>query len=177
MEFLLILLGVIVIGAGAAYGKHRRSKEAGRIQTQLRLSTSLFNQAVQYAISGEHGRAIETYERSLELNPEQSVVSEPNLAIAYYNEGQVFAEAGKAEEAMRLFGNALILDPDPAAIHQFRGLYLMLIGDYDSAINEYDKAILVSPDNPYPYYNRGQAHAARQDFGAVVDDYTELIRL
>ena len=177
MEILLIILGVVVSVAGVAYVKHRRSEKARRIQAQLHYSGALFNQAVQYAISGEYDRAVETHEKSLELNLEQSVVPEPNLAVAYYNKGQVFAEAGRYEEAMRLFGNALVLDPDPAAVHQFQGLSLALTGDYDSAIDEYCKAILVSPDNSYLYYNRAQAHAAKQDFDAVTIDYTEFIGL
>ena len=177
MEILLIILGVVAIVAVVIYIRQRRSKETRRVQARLRQSASLFEQAVQYAISGEHDRAIETYESSLEFNPDQSIVPEPNLAVAYYNKGQEFAEAGKCEEAMCLFGNALGLDPDPAAIHQFQGLSFALNEDYYSAITEFDKAIIISPDNPYLYHNRGQAQAARQDFDAVIDDYTELIRL
>ena len=177
MEVLLILVGVSIISVGAIYFRRRRAEEQRKLERDLRYSTTYFDQAVQHAIDGDHDRAIETYEKSLQFNPEQVVVPEPNLAIAYYNKGHVAADAGKLDEAMYLFGCAHALDPDPAATYQFKGLSHALAADYDAAINEYDKAVLINPDNPYLYYNRGQTHAARQDYDGMIEDYTEFIRL
>ena len=40
-----------------------------------------------------------------------------------------------------------------------------------------DKAISLSPHNPYVYYDRGNLHAVSKDYVKAVADYTKAIEL
>ena len=48
---------------------------------------------------------------------------------------------------------------------------------YDRAITDYTEAIRFDPKNVMAYYNRGIAHADRQDYEKAINDYNAAIRL
>jgi len=50
-------------------------------------------------------------------------------------------------------------------------------GDYDKAIKEYDKAIMLNPRYVVAYHVRGIAYAEKGDYEKAIADYSEAIRL
>ena len=71
-------------------------------------------------------------------------------------------------------GLSPIMDPE---YYNERGLEYAQEGDFDNAIAEYTRAILLDPKFTSAYHNRGFAYFKKQDFDRAIADYTEAIRL
>ena len=58
-----------------------------------------------------------------------------------------------------------------------RGVEAHQRGDFDLAIQDYDKAIALKPDHAKAYYNRGVAYGAKGDYDHAIQDYDKAIAL
>ena len=58
-----------------------------------------------------------------------------------------------------------------------RGLARQAKGDLDGALDDYNEAIRLKPDEADVYYNRGITRKAKGDMDGALDDYNEAIRL
>lgn len=46
-----------------------------------------------------------------------------------------------------------------------------------NVLSDLCRAIELSPQSPYLYYNRGNVYAARKDYAHAIDDYTTALRM
>ncbi|MGC9393569.1 MAG: tetratricopeptide repeat protein [Anaerolineae bacterium] len=63
-----------------------------------------------------------------------------------------------------------------ADYHQRAAIYLKM-GEYDKAIQEYNKALELDPTYLLAYYDRGLAHAQQQHYADAIADFSEVIAL
>jgi tetratricopeptide (TPR) repeat protein len=59
--------------------------------------------------------------------------------------------------------------------HILRGNAYFQNGDYDQALNDYDYAIALVPDNPVALYNRGNIETTLGQYDRAIHDYTQAI--
>ena len=64
-----------------------------------------------------------------------------------------------------------------AAILNNRGLDYRDEGDYDRAIEDFNKALELKPDYAEPYTNRGNAYSCKEDYDRAIEDYDKAIEL
>ena len=57
------------------------------------------------------------------------------------------------------------------------GNVLVMVGQIDSAIEHYSRAIELNPNYAAVYNNRGNAYSVKNDFDRAIDDYTKAIQL
>lgn len=57
------------------------------------------------------------------------------------------------------------------------GIKCAMSGDMDSAINHFNRALSIEPDNPSIYYNIANAMAQKQDFNNAINYYNKAIQL
>jgi len=99
-----------------------------------------------YWFRKEPDKAITTYERAIEINP--------NGADAYANLGQLFNLTGKPKEGIKLIEKAIRLDPLPPAQYliflatAYRGLH-----QHEDAIELYKQVLKRSPNNLFAHIN------------------------
>ncbi len=67
--------------------------------------------------------------------------------------------------------------PMDAAIHRERGDDLARKGDYDSAISEYNRALLANPNEVLAIINRGFCWYRKQSFDQALADYTRALQI
>lgn len=58
-----------------------------------------------------------------------------------------------------------------------KGNNKMLIGDYKGAILEFTKAVIIDPQLPHSYTNRGAAKLEIHDYEGVVEDCLQALKL
>ncbi len=103
-----------------------------------------------YAKAKENDQAIATYQKALQLNP--------NDAAMHNNLGSVYASMGKLQEAQAQFQQAATLDPTNAGRYYFNiGAIMYNAGKMDDALAAFDKVISLDPNNAEAYYLKGQA--------------------
>ena len=69
------------------------------------------------------------------------------------------------------------IDPNFVNAYIARGLSKIDLKDYEGAIADYDKAILIDTDNAISYNNRAIAKRKLEDYIGAIADYTKAIEL
>ena len=120
----------------------------------------------------EYEAAITHYTNAIELKPD--------LVNVYNNRGNVYADKGDIENAIKDFTTAIQLiqlPSDLASAHNNRGSAYADKGELDNAIRDYNKAIQLNPNYAEAYYNRAIAYADKGELDNVIIDYTQAIEL
>ena len=69
------------------------------------------------------------------------------------------------------------IEPDYADAHYKRGVAKNASGDYQGAINDFDKAIELVPDSATTYNNRGIAKRNLGSYQDAINDFDKAIEL
>ena len=85
-----------------------------------------------------------------------------NRALVYYSQKQPVQAIENLTSAQTLFNRALLRTQ---------------IGDYNNALEDYNKVVFYSPDNVLVYYNRAGLYTQLGDYEAAIADYTRAIEL
>jgi tetratricopeptide (TPR) repeat protein len=65
----------------------------------------------------------------------------------------------------------------PFYVHFDKGTEYLELGQYQNAIEEYDKAIRLKPNNAGTYYDRGMAYHHLGQYQSAIEDYSKAIEL
>ena len=90
------------------------------------------NRGAAYYELNKHEKAIEDYNKAIELSPE--------YATAYNNRGAAYYELNKHEEAIEDYNKAIELNPDGAGAYTNRGIACLNIGIYKDSTRDLKKA-------------------------------------
>jgi PQQ-dependent catabolism-associated CXXCW motif protein len=123
----------------------------------------------RYYSNNDYDRAIEQYDRSIELDPD--------YAMAYANRGFVYGSKGDYDNAIKDFDQAIMLAPKLAVAHANRGDAFYYKGDYDAAIRDHEKAIELGFDKATSFGHLGRAYFAKHDFERAIQEYDKMIAL
>jgi tetratricopeptide (TPR) repeat protein len=120
--------------------------------------------------------AMAAYEQTLRLHPTN--------ADAYIGKGNLlkklkhYKEAQKAyEEALRVYEQAVGLDPLRASSYQGKGLALYNLEQYEEALTAYEQAIALDPDDAHTHNNKGNALRALKRYEAALAAHEQAFQL
>jgi tetratricopeptide (TPR) repeat protein len=127
------------------------------------------NEGIRKSQKGLYGEAIEEFNRSIELDP--------NNPRPYRGRGYVYVKLAMYEEAIADYTKALELEPDfPGAYYNIGNLYRD-IDENESAISNYTKAIELDPTNTNYLHNRGLLLGEMGRLDESITDLREACRL
>ncbi len=101
-----------------------------------------------YYIEKEQGKAIEQFQKAIEVNP--------NFPMAYYNLGVVLNESGDKKRANEEYAKVIRVMPYYTLANYNSCISLKELGDYKGAIERCKKAIEMEPDFSFPYILWGE---------------------
>jgi tetratricopeptide (TPR) repeat protein len=125
--------------------------------------TSLIAKGTEYQNNGEYDKALECYNRMIELEPE--------YFLGYAGRGEIYSEFARYDEAIADFDTAIRLNPEDDEAYFEKGQVLEKLGDYTSAVEYYSKAIERKPDNGYYYLCRGSIYRRTDRMEEAMADY------
>ena len=85
--------------------------------------------------------------------------------------------ATDVDEKLRLYGEAIRLQPDYADAFNNRGLARSEKGDLEGALRDFNKAVRLKPDDAVGLSNRGATRQAKGDLEGALRDFNKAIRL
>ncbi len=165
----------------------------------------LYRQGVQLLQSERYSQALATFDRVVQQNPRyapgysgrcaayfalgngrvalencnQAILLDPNLAIAYIHRGNINLAYGDLEAAFSDAEQSLVADPKVPMPGAFLilGQVALEEGDYETALDELDKALLLDANLAEAYQMRGQVYQALANEEAAIADFVRALRL
>jgi len=110
----------------------------------------------------EDYEALTSNERRQKILEVQALIDEDHQTLdrradLYFEQGLLFATAGKWKEAIAAYDRALAIKPDKDEAFNNKGIALRNLGRYEEAIAAYDQALAIKPDFHEAFYNKGFA--------------------
>jgi tetratricopeptide (TPR) repeat protein len=100
-----------------------------------------------------------------------------NLATAYLNRANVYAQRGKHALAIKDYVAAMALSPSNPLAPYNRGNLYFDMKRYELAVADYSRAIALDERFALAFLNRGLAHERLGDTGAAAKDYTQALAI
>ncbi|MGC9058373.1 MAG: tetratricopeptide repeat protein [Candidatus Nanoarchaeia archaeon] len=139
------------IDFGSTYSAEDYQNDFGEIpkifEKQAVIAYILINAGVRVSNLGKNKKAIECFNKAIEINP--------NSGSAWYNKGVAFYDLHKYEEAIKCFDKAIEIEPNFEGAWRNKGLLLYILGKDEEAIECLDKAIEIDPDNERAWSYKG----------------------
>lgn len=116
----------------------------------------------RYDVPGNVDRAIEVYNKALELNPNYTLAY-AGLAEAYFRKDAATPDPQWTRLATESARRAVELNPDLAAAHLAQGIVLLRTRQPEEAARALDRARQLDPLNAAAYLWLGEYHAAKRE--------------
>ncbi len=136
---------------------------------KLRQATELWQEAYRYQREGDLDRAIEVYQRSIDVYP---------TAEAHTFRGWAMSFQGRWEEAIDECLRAIETDPDFGNPYNDIGVYLMQQGKLDEAIPWLEKAKPARRYEPrqFPFVNLGRIYLKQGRWWDALREFEGAVR-
>lgn len=135
-----------------------------------------YNRGISYARKRLYERAIEDFNKTIELNP--------NMAEAYSNRGEAFQKIGLYDRAIDDYSKVIALEPKSTGTYVARGISYDSKGDYERAILDYKRAISIGANLGYNekdaavlYIFIGMAYNEKGQYDMAIENLSKAIAL
>ncbi len=152
------------ISAAVTRGTVPAPKEtANSIPSAHKDAVAYYEKGRQYFGLGALKEAVDSYQRSLEL--------EPRRAEVYLSLGHAYLRLKNNQEAGKAFKQATVLDPQIAEAHYGLGLHYFGLGRHKNAANAFKQATVLRPDMAKAHYGLALSY---QEMGKLDDLIAEF---
>ena len=110
-----------------------------------------------------------------EVRHAQTLDSTNTLALAYYAE--ILTDQQKLDQAQAFIEQAVQQDPSLMDVHRVYAYFLESVGLYRQAIEEYDKAIAITPNLTFLYIRAGAIYRHLQDYEHSLEYFDKAAKL
>jgi len=93
------------------------------------------------------------------------------------NMANVAIKSNKIQEAIKLFENALKLNPTSFEVCSKLGLLLFQVGDLDNSINYFKKTLLLNPKSPLGYSNLGLIYTKLNNQDLALENFLKAYEI
>lgn len=139
-----------------------------------------YNKGLSLANLGHSQRAIDCYDRALQIKPsyaaawnnkataldlseaaiyclDRALAINPRWEQSWYNKGAALTKLGRAKEAFVCYDHTVEINPLNDVAWNDRGATLSELGRTDEALKSYERALAVNPANEKAWLNKGNA--------------------
>ena len=99
-------------------------------------------------------------------------------AVSRNEAARALYDAGRYEEALQAYKEALVERPESARLHLNVGDALFQLGDFEGALGEFER-VSAADDQALAalgHYNKGNAHFQLQDYAAAAEAYQQALQ-
>jgi len=164
------MLPLLLLAAGVVIGAWRR----GAAVTRLTLGCLL---VCELCFFGLRTRSLTPVWRNDETLWRTVLMRFPDFATGHYSLGFALAHAGRTQEAVGEYQEALRLKPSMAEAHNNLGVAFLQLGRPQEAVAECEQAVRINPRYPEAHHNLGVALERAGRAPEAVEQYEEAVRL
>lgn len=186
-----------------AYGYYHEAKKINMILLDLRLkdatrkssfvSSSYFNLGVCFYCLGDYPKALEYYEKSLEISEKILGEDHPSTSSSYNNIGLVYKKMEEYAKALEYFQKSLAIcetilgtdHPEAATSNNNIGGVYESLGEYAKALGCHKRALTIReivfghdhPDTATSYNNIGSVYDNMGDYATALKYYSRALAI
>jgi len=116
------------------------------------------------------------FKKALQTNPIHKKAL-PNYVAGLNNKAIRLAQQGNPAAALKVFFEALQLDPRNAATHYNLGVALDSLGETDKAMEHYLEAVRLNPDDARAHNNLGALYTEKKNLDEAIRHFAEAVRI
>lgn len=120
-------------------------------------------------IKGNYSAARDAFQAAL--------ATDPQLDVAYVGEAQTYSRQANDVEAIRILEVARDKLPGHYLLEYYFGLLASRLGREQEAVAALEKASLLKPDSPDPFFELGKLYASQQDWPHARQEFERVIQL
>ena len=128
-----------------------------------------FNSGVTFYNQKEFSKAIEAYQKVIELDP--------TYVEAYNNMGIIYQMLGNADRAFGAYQKATEINPRYEKGYNNLGILLLLKGRYEEALEAFEKALAVNPNNIESHINLGILYKKKGQWEKAIESYQKALAI
>ena len=138
----------------------------------------LIEQAEQDLVNQEWAEALEGFNLAIALlGPVEGGQPAALFAEAQNGKGVALLEMERYGESVKAFEAALTIEPNLPGTHYNLGLAWEGLGQLETALHNYTKAIELEPHDGEAYFRRGGIYFALEQYDKTVEDATQALEL
>jgi len=96
---------------------------------------------------------------------------------SYIDQGVKDSQAGRYDQALKAFDQALKLKPKDPALITYKGIVYYARGNNAQALKEFETAIQINPNFARAYYQRGMVYQSQEKYRQAIEDITKAKRM
>jgi Flp pilus assembly protein TadD len=128
-----------------------------------------FNQGVDFYQRREFLKAIQSYQKVIQLNP--------TYIEAYNNLGIIYQEVGNFDKALEAYQKAIEINPRYEKTLNNLGIFFFLKNRYEESIEAFQKALAINSNNIESHINLGVLFKKQGQFDKAIENYQKAISL
>ena len=178
-------------------------QEGGKDRTLTSDVLNYFNSGVQFYNQRELSKAIQAYQKVIELDPtyveafnnlgiiyqmlgdmdrafgayQKSTEINPRYEKGFNNLGILLFLKGRYEEAVEAFQKALAINSNNIESHINLGILFKKKGEWEKAIESYQKALAINPLHRETHYNMALLYEQLENLELAISHYQQFIQL
>jgi len=155
-------LGLLYLNTGELDKAKEITQQAVRFDSEQAEAWYLLAQIL--TANGDYGAALETIQEALALYPNRDT-----YVTAYINIGVALQQANENKKALAIYDDVLQKTPNRADVLFNAGIAHFSLGAYQDAIQYFEKALVLTPDDLEIYLGLAQAYAGFGDIKTALD--------
>jgi len=128
-----------------------------------------FNSGVTFYNQKEFSKAIQAYQKVIELDP--------TYVEAYNNMGIIYQMLGNADRAFGAYQKATEINPRYEKGYNNLGILLLLKGRYEEALEAFEKTLAVNPNNIESHINLGILYKKKDQWEKAIESYQRALAI
>lgn len=129
----------------------------------------LLNRGADHSDSGDYKKALECYNKALEIDPD--------CAFALINMGTVFTKLEDYERALEAYEKATKTNPGSVELWNNKGNAFRMLNRYNEALEAYKRAVQIDPYIAETWVNMGVLFENLGDYEMALKSYNQAIKL
>jgi len=144
-------------------------QEGGKDSTVASEVLNLFNSGVTFYNQKEFSKAIQAYQKVIELSP--------TYVEAFNNLGIVYQTIGDVDRAFGAYRKATEINPGYQKGYNNLGILLLLEGRYEEALEVFRKNLAINPNNIESYINLGTLFKKKGQWDEAIESYQKALEI
>lgn len=140
-----------------------------KINDQENTAHTYFNAGVNFYRQREITKAIQSYMKVIELNPE--------YVEAYNNLGIIYQDIGDFDKAIELYQKAIEVNPRYEKAYNNLGILYLITNRYDDALTAFQNALTINPLNIESNINLGTLFRRKNQLEKSIEYYKKALNI